>query len=185
MKYKAISNIDESSERRLAQIFGHAHARLLLKHGFDEGTLPHQILQDENLLRLFEREDSPVTTPQEPTPAEKAWEQVNKQHPEGVNPYAFVLGYNRAKREFEEVNKAQHDVIKTNWDKHCQIVSEYEAKIKELEEDHRRLDETWRKDYKIVHDLYDKAESRIKELESLLADKEHENQSLQSMLDQI
>lgn len=53
MKYKAILPISDSDRELLIFIFGDWHAELIIRQGFDHGSLPHSILVSENLMHLF------------------------------------------------------------------------------------------------------------------------------------
>jgi hypothetical protein len=83
-------------------------------------------------------------TPAEQEEIKKACDAAYKKI--GMNAYfgngfeaGYTFGYNRAKQENEQVANSLHATIKYNWDKHCKIVEDYEAKIKELEADNERL----------------------------------------------
>jgi hypothetical protein len=53
-RYRLITSITSSQREQLIESLGtEFQADLVIKYGFDEGTLPHKCFQDDGLMYLF------------------------------------------------------------------------------------------------------------------------------------
>lgn len=53
--WKPVTDIKDEDIEKLKFEFGDSHAQSLLKHGFNEGTLPHKVIADIGLMHLFKK----------------------------------------------------------------------------------------------------------------------------------